>query len=193
MTLAVLETPRLTLRQIEESDAEHFHAAYGDPDAMRFWDFPASCDVAETAARIRESLAVDTRWHGVWAIMLRAGGFAGMINYHHRDLRSQRLALGWILAPQFWRQGLMTEAARIVLDHCFAEMETHRIEAIIEPENTASRRLATKLGFTQECGLLRDRLRVNGEFRSVLMYSLLRPEWTAGRIPASIADERRHK
>jgi len=48
----------------------------------------------------------------------------------------------------------------------------------IEPENLASRRLAAKLGFTEE-GTLRDWLCVAGEFRSVVMYSLLPTEWMA--------------
>ena len=44
------------------------------------------------------------------------------------------------------------------------------------PENVSSRRLAAKLGFTDE-GTPRDWLCVAGEFRSVVMYSLLRTEW----------------
>jgi [ribosomal protein S5]-alanine N-acetyltransferase len=178
MTLPVLQTERLTLRPLQEADAERLHAAYGDAEAMRFWDFPASRDVAETAARIRQSLAVDARWHAVWAIVLRSGGFAGMINYHQRQPWNRRLELGWILAPAFWRRGVMTEAAGVVLHHCFTEMDTHRVEALIEPENVASRALAAKLGFIQESGLLRDRLYVNGGFRSVLMYGLLQPDWS---------------
>jgi [ribosomal protein S5]-alanine N-acetyltransferase len=178
MALSVLETERLTLRRLQEADAEGLHAAYGDAEAMRFWDFPASRDVEETASRIRQSLAVDERWHAAWGILLRAGDFAGMINYHQRQPWNRRLELGWILAPAFWRQGLMTEAARVVLHHCFTEMDTHRVEATIEPENTASRALAAKLGFVLESGPLRDRLCVDGRFRSVLMYGLLRPDWS---------------
>jgi ribosomal-protein-alanine N-acetyltransferase len=87
------------------------------------------------------------------------------------------LELGWILAPEFWRRGLMTEAARVVLRYCFSDMDIHRVEALIEPGNIASRGLVTKLGFIQEGSLLRDRICVEGRFRSVLMYSLLRPEW----------------
>lgn len=177
MSLPVLHTERLTLRPLQETDAEGLHMAYGDGEAMRFWDFPASRDVAETAARIRRSLAVDERWHAAWAVVLRSGGFAGMINYHHREPWNRRLELGWILAPAFWRQGFMTEAAGAVLHHCFTEMHTHRAEALIEPENVASRALAAKLGFVQESGLLRDRLHVNGRFRSVMMYGLLQPEY----------------
>ena len=181
MTLPAFETRRLVLRPIEESDAPGLHGAYGDAEAMRFWDAPPSVDVAETASRIRQTLAVERRWHGMWAILSRSGGFAGAINYHNVDPRNRRLALGWIVAPAFWKQGLVTEAAEIVLHHCFAAMEMHRIEALIEPENTASRRLATKLGFKQESDLLRDRLYVEGQYRSVLMYSLLQGDWATYR------------
>jgi RimJ/RimL family protein N-acetyltransferase len=56
-------------------------------------------------------------------------------------------------------------------------VNAHRIEARIEPENVSSRRLAAKLRFTEE-DLLRDGLCVAGEFRSVVMHSLLRAEWS---------------
>ena len=185
MTLPIFETSRLVLRPIEESDAQGLHGAYGDAEAMRFWDAPAARDVEETATHIRNSLAVERRWHGMWAIVARSGGFAGMINYHNVDPRNRRLALGWIVAPAFWHQGLMTEAAEAVLSHCFSAMEMHRVEALIEPENTASRGLAVKLGFKQESDLLRDRLRVDGHYRGVLMYGLLQAEW-AGRTPQRV-------
>ena len=70
----------------------------------------------------------------------------------------------------------MTEAAPPVISHCFTNLNVHRVEARIEPENLSSRRLVAKLGFTDE-GILRDWLCVAKEFRSVVMYSLLRPEW----------------
>lgn len=179
--LPAFETRRLLLRPIEESDAPGLHAAYGDPEAMRFWDAPPSVDVAETASRIRQTLAVERRWHGMWAIVARSGGVAGMINYHNVDPRNRRLALGWIVVPAFWHQGLMTEAAQIVLHHCFSAMDMHRIEALIEPENTASRGLAVKLGFAQESDVMRDRLCVGGQYRNILMYGLLQADWAGYR------------
>lgn len=177
-SLPMLETNRLTLRQIGESDAKGLHAAYGDPEAMRFWDFPASRDLAQTAARIDQAIRGDSRWHGAWAIVPHgASRCVGMICYHHREPWNRRLELGWILAPAYWRRQFMTEAARAVLQHCFTTMETHRIEAMIEPDNSASRRLAAKLGFIEEAGPLRDRICVAGQFRSTLMYALLQPDW----------------
>ena len=177
MSLPVFETERLILRQIEEGDAEGLHAAYGDPDAMRFWDFPATRSVAETALTITGARSGGLVTHGVWAILQRGGRFVGMINYHRREAHNRRLELGWIMVPAYCRQGMMTEAARPVLDFCFKDLKTHRIEALIEPENVASRALAARLGFRQESDLLRDRICVEGEFRSVLMYGLLQLDW----------------
>jgi ribosomal-protein-alanine N-acetyltransferase len=176
MTLPVFETPRLTLRPITEHDAHGLHEAYGNADAMRYWDLPPSVDESQTAERIRVSADADARWHGMWAIETRAGRFAGAINYHAHNEQHRRLSVGWIVVPSFWRQGIMTEAAPPMIAHCFTHLNAHRIEARIEPENLSSRRLAAKLRFTEE-GLLRDWLCVAGEFRSIVMHSLLRAEW----------------
>ena len=177
MTLPVFETPRLIVRSITEHDAEGLHEAYGDADAMRHWDLPPSVDVSQTAERIHLSAEADQRWHGMWAVQTHAGRFVGAINYHAHNEQQRRFALGWIVVPSCWRQGLMTEAAPPVISHCFTRLNAHRIEARIEPENVSSRRLAAKLRFTEE-GLLRDWLCVAGEFRNVVMYSLLRTEWS---------------
>ena len=57
----------------------------------------------------------------------------------------------------------------------FKDLDTHRVEATIQPENVASIRLAERLGFRWE-GVLRDRLLVDGSYRTVAMYALLANE-----------------
>ena len=88
----------------------------------------------------------------------------------------RRLSAGWILLPRFQRHGLMQDAMPMFLAYCFGELDTHRIEAEIAPDNRASVRLAERLGFQRE-GLLRDRQFVNGEPRDMAMYALLRTDW----------------
>jgi RimJ/RimL family protein N-acetyltransferase len=63
MSVAVLETNRLTLRPLAEADAEPLHAAYGDINAMQFWNRCPTKSVVETAKRIRESIAADENEH----------------------------------------------------------------------------------------------------------------------------------
>jgi ribosomal-protein-alanine N-acetyltransferase len=175
VTVPVLETARLRLRPLVEADAATMHEAYGDSEAMRFWDAPASQDVAETADRIRQSLGVNAHWHAAFAVTLRDGGrMVGMVNYHARNPHNRRLAVGWIVARPWWRQGIMREAMPALLRYCFDDLGSHRIEAHIEPDNVASIGLAGCLGLERE-GLMRDWLFVDGQPRSVWLYALLRP------------------
>lgn len=179
-TPITFDTHRLHLRRLTEADAPALHAAFGDPETMRFWDSPPARDVADTAARIRGSLKISPIRHAAFAVVRRADDrVVGMVNYHARTPAARRLAVGWILARPFWRQGIMREAMPALLDHCFATLDTHRIEARIEPGNRASARLAEALGFRPE-GLMRDWMFVAGEPRSVTLHALLRPDWRGG-------------
>jgi [ribosomal protein S5]-alanine N-acetyltransferase len=172
-----LDTSRLQLRCLMITDAPAAHQAYGDPEAMRYWDAPPSIDLEETERRLLRSLSVEKQWHATWAVLARPDGqFIGMVNYHARQPWNRRLALGWILIPRFQGQGYMQEAVRAVLAHCFTALNTHRVEAEIEPGNVRSTRLAQRLGFQRE-GLLRDRLFVADQPRTQQMYGLLRSDW----------------
>lgn len=172
-----LVTDRLRLRRLEVDDAPGLHLAYGDTAVMRFWDAPPSRDIAETKRRIERSLAWDSTWQASWAVLSSTTDeLVGMVNYHARNPMHRRLAVGWILLPRYWGRGYMHEATCALLAHCFGALQTHRVEAEIEPDNWRSIRLAERLGFRRE-GLLRDRMSVAGEPRSACMYALLRPEW----------------
>lgn len=175
-------TDRLTIRPISTRDAAGLHECYGDPDAMRFWDSRPSHDVAETRRWIPRS----TPHFAMWAVLTKEGKrFIGMVNFHRRHAGHRRLAIGYILSRKHWRRGYMHEALVPFIGHCFHALGSHRIEAEIEPENAASRALAEKLGFRAE-GILRDRLCVEGKFRTIVLYALLADEWSA-RHPAEKA------
>lgn len=65
-----------------------------------------------------------------------------------------------------------------MIRYCIDALDTHRIEAVIMPENVASIRLAESVGFKLEGGPLRDRWRRGDAYRSVLIYGLLAGEET---------------
>jgi ribosomal-protein-alanine N-acetyltransferase len=170
----ILETEHLRLRPLTEADAAGLHEAFGDPEAMRFWDMTASRDLAETQARIHRSIAVDRTWHASYAVELReTGRFVGAVNYHERKPWFRRLALGWMIVPSCWQRGYARQAVGALIGHCFDHLDTHRIEAEIDPANVASQRLAERLGFEREA-LLRDRMWVGDTPASCYMYALLR-------------------
>lgn len=176
----VLETERLRLRRFHAVDVDAMHAAFGSARAMRYWSTPPLATRAETARRVRGIIRIDAQDQWLrWAITRRRDDVClGMINYYSRDQRSRRLELGWILAPRHQGKGYAREATRAVIRYCIDALGTHRIEAVIMPENVASIRLAESVGFKLEGGPLRDRWRRGDEYRSVLIYGLLAGEET---------------
>lgn len=77
-------------------------------------------------------------------------------------------------------RGVAPTAVALVVDHCFAVLELHRVEANIRPGNAASLRVVTKLGFREE-GLRRAYLLIDGSYRDHLCFAL-----TAEEVPAGL-------
>jgi len=171
-------TKRLRLRQFEARDLEGLHACFGDEGAMRYWNAPACKSMGETE-RWLKYLAKTTSPYDylAWAVAeKRSDRCIGMVNYHHREARNQRLEIGYILAPAEQGHGLMSEAVAALVEYCLDDLAVHRIEALIHPDNAASIRLVERLGFRCEGGPLRDRWRRGDGYLSVMMYALIAGE-----------------
>ncbi len=85
----------------------------------------------------------------------------------------------WIGAP-FARRGYMTEGLRLLADLAFARLELHRLEALILPDNEASRRLVAKAGFRFE-GVARRLIRCDGVWRDHERWALTVEDVEAAR------------
>lgn len=87
----------------------------------------------------------------------------------------QSASLDYWIGAAFARQGYMTEALAHVLDEVFGPLELHRIEALVLPENEASRRLLTRIGFRLE-GLSQRLVLVSGAWRDHERWAITREE-----------------
>ena len=97
----------------------------------------------------------------------------------------------WIDRSQAGR-GITPRALALVLDHAFATLDLPRVEANIQPDNTASRRVVDKLGFRLDV-LRPGHLHVNGAWRDHLRYELTRQDARGGllaRTPAVMKSDR---
>ena len=57
--------------------------------------------------------------------------------------------IGYILHPDYWGQGLATEALTAVIGHVFAGRDVDAITADVDPRNEASLKLLARLGFVE--------------------------------------------
>jgi ribosomal-protein-alanine N-acetyltransferase len=104
------------------------------------------------------------------------GKFGGQLtigNVTHGALRSAWI--GYWVASEFTGGGVATGALALGVDHCFGPVMLHRVEATVRPENAASRRVLTKVGFREE-GLLKRYLDVDRAWRDHLLVAVTAEE-----------------
>ncbi len=96
------------------------------------------------------------------------------IGYIRRGV-AQCCMIGYWMGERYAGKGHMEQALRLALPYIFSSLQLHRVEAACIPENQRSIRLLEKVGFQRE-GYLREYLKINGQWRDHLMFSLLSQE-----------------
>jgi len=179
-----LETPRLRLRPLQSADAEALFAIFSDPRVMRYWSTPPWTDLQSAHDLIEQDLkGLAAGEHLRLGIETKAEGrLIGHSSLFAFSEQCKRAEVGYGLAFSAWGHGYMSEAVRALLDYSFTELGLNRVEADIDPRNTASAKLLERLGFTQE-GYLRERWIVADEVSDSALYGLLRREFLKSPIP----------
>lgn len=93
-----------------------------------------------------------------------SGAIVGYVGLN--DIRRgvmQSCNAGYWIGARFTRKGYMTEGLRMAVGHAFRTLKLHRVEAGIQPNNTASIGVVKKLGFRYEGTALRL-LEINGRW-----------------------------
>jgi RimJ/RimL family protein N-acetyltransferase len=103
------------------------------------------------------------------------GAISLMIKREHR-----RAELGYWIARDRWNNGYATEASERLLDYGFQLLGMHRIESRHFVRNPASGEVMKKLGMQKE-GVERDWAIKWDRYESLVVYSILEPEWRARR------------
>jgi ribosomal-protein-alanine N-acetyltransferase len=116
--------------------------------------------------------------------VIRYGGqFAGELTVWRIDLGASRSAeVGYWIDPGLAGRGIMPAALAMGIDHCFQAMGLHRVEAGIQPENAASRRVVEKLGFRNEGTRVRL-VCIEGAWRDHVCYAITAEEAQDGLLP----------
>ena len=141
-----LETDRLTLRPWCEADAEALYRLARDPAVGPSAGWMPHTSVEHSREIIRTMLSKPT----VWAV---CGKDERPIGNIHLDfdtpLREHdgECELGYWLGRPFWGQGLMTEAAQVLLQYAFDVLDVPAVWSGYYEENIRSRRVQEKLGF----------------------------------------------
>jgi ribosomal-protein-serine acetyltransferase len=152
-----------------ESDRAHFETWLPWAREMRT-EQDAREFIARGTARYAE---FGTPWTGVWV----AGELVGGVLFWPVDDMGRHVELGYWLAARAGGRGVMTDAIAVLLDYCFVELGLNKVVIRCAAQNAASRGVPRRLGFTEE-GVLREHLFLDGAAHDLVVYGLLRREWS---------------
>jgi RimJ/RimL family protein N-acetyltransferase len=172
----VIRTDRLNLRRPRASDAADLYDGYArDPDVVRYLMWRPHESVADTQTYLER---VHTAWESgtemTWVLTLGdEDRLVGMVALRPRGFKHD---LGYVLARPYWGRGIMTEAARAMVNLSLEDPQVRRVWAVCDVDNTASARVMEKVGMTFE-GVLRRWVihpNVSPDPRDALCYALVR-------------------
>lgn len=149
----VVETKRLLLREVLESDANGFFELDSDPEVHKYLGNRPIKTILEAESIIRHvRRQYNDNGIGRWAIEEKATGrFVGWtgLKLEKQNINNQPdyYDLGYRLIPKFWGLGMATESAIASLRYGFTEMRLPVIHSAAHVENVASNVILKKLGF----------------------------------------------
>jgi ribosomal-protein-serine acetyltransferase len=171
------------LRPLEPWRAEEFltHMDRGREFIGQHIGLPdAVTDLASSRAFLQsyaEKTAADAgRIYGIWT----DGKLVGGVLFRTMDVRQGTAEAGCWLEPSAVGKGLVTRAARVIIDWAIEERGIHRVEWLVSAANEASIAVARRLGMTKD-GVLRESYSYRGKRHDIEIWSVLAPEWRAAK------------
>lgn len=164
--MTVLRTPRLTLRPARDSDLHGLHAIFADEETMRFWSTGPHRDVDTTRAWLASMMASPPLLSDDFIIEYE-GETVGKVGFYRLP------EIGFILRRDLWGRGLVSEAARAVIEHVFRTRAVDELVADADPRNAGSIRVLTRLGFV-ETGRAERTFCIDGVWVDSVFFSLKR-------------------
>lgn len=145
----LIETPRLTLREMTEDDLPGLRAILQDAQTMAAYEGPF--DDAEVDDWLRRMLdRYRTEGFGLWAVVLRdTGDMIGQCGITIQHIMDEDVhEVGYLFNREFWHRGYAMEAARACRDYAFHTLGVQRVYAQVRDTNIASMNVAIRLGMT---------------------------------------------
>lgn len=148
----ILHTDRLTLRPHRIEDFPQCRALWADPDVVRHIGGKPQDAQAVWFRLLRYAGMWSLLGYGMWVVEDRTTGDflgeAGLLSAARGIAELEGVPeAGWVLMPSAWGKGIAPEAVGAVLRWADAHLDAPSIRCIIEPGNTASVRVAERLGF----------------------------------------------
>lgn len=183
--MKTIDTERLLIRIDSEEDYKKTFESYPDEELKVFFGLD---DAALEIQRLKLAGGLTTYRTSVVFFHLQekqSGKVIGNFAFHNWYALHRRSEIGYALYDTASRnRGFMKEAFPAIMAYGFDTLNLNRMEAFIDPENAASRKLVERAGFRQE-GLLKDHYCQNGVIGDSVLYGLLAKEYYQAKMASA--------
>ena len=177
MIQPIIQTKRLILRPLHRNDSTSIfkYAKLETVGPLAGWEphktLKDTDDFINYALRKKEY-----GQPGVYSIILKeTSKMIGTIEIH--SYKDQKGAIGFVLNPEYWNKGYVTEASKACIIYALEILELKRLEYCHFPHNPASKRVCEKLGFIYEGTLRNKYLLYDGTILDDVVYSLTNTDY----------------
>lgn len=178
-----ISTERLLLRAFTPADAVRYHSYRSLPETVRYM-YRDPLTMEESIERMESYAKQEFVNDGdVFFLAIQpkhTQELAGEILFKLESVRAKQGEIGWSLHPDALGNGYATEAAQALMKYGFEHFGFHRVFARIDAENTASVRIAERLGMRREAHLIENDS-FDGRWGSEYVYAILASEFTGAQ------------
>jgi ribosomal-protein-alanine N-acetyltransferase len=174
----ILTTKRLILRPYLNKDARALWELRNNDIAMEFVDSARPKEVNDALKMIENTHSDFEQKLGInWAITEKGKDeMIGYFGYWRLIKEHVRAEIGYLLHPDYWRKGIMSEAMNATFEFGFKEFHLHSLEANVNIDNVRSVGILKKFGFQKEA-YFRENYFHDGKFLDSLIYCLLESDF----------------
>lgn len=186
MTFPILETERLILSEITDSDISAVFALFSNEDVVKYYDLQKLEEFAQAEKLVSLFKSRFDSETGIrWAIRLKnTNSLIGTCGFNSWVIPMKNTVIGYDLHPNYWGNGIAKEAVGAILQTAFSGVlpcgAIHRVQADTVPGNIASEHLLLALGFKFE-GLRRESGYWKNKFHDLKCFGLLAHEYKQAR------------
>lgn len=154
MNTIKLQSARITLRLVQFSDLEVIHELHSFPETDQYNTLGIPKDITETESVIQSLVAEnkqsDIRNYTFAIENMNTTVFIGLFGLKLWNKKNRRGEIWYKIHPDQWGKGYATEAANLVLDFSFNELNLHRVQAGCAVDNLGSIKVLEKIGMIRE-------------------------------------------
>ena len=176
----MLRGKNVLLRPIKRSDISYFLKWFNDPEILQYLTLYLPMTEMSEEKFIEELGTTRARSDALFVIEVIEGASTkpiGNCGLHQIDSKDHNANFGIIIGEKdYWSKSYGTEAAKLVINYGFQQLNLHRIYSNAVAFNERSIKLHKKIGFREE-GCLRQAMFKNGQYHDLLQFGILREEW----------------